>query len=350
VPGRIAVIGTGWADKVQIPAFQAGGLEVVAVAGRDPEKTQRVAQSHGVPLATTRWEELLELECELISITTPPHLHKPQLVAALEAGKHVLCEKPLALNAQDAEAMLAASDASSGQWVFIDHELRFTPARRKAKELLAHGSIGRIVSVTARVSGNARLDPDVPWNWWSDASKGGGILGAIGSHVFDGIRWLLEEHCGPIALHGAALGRVYPTRRTAAGEERDVSADDIVSASFSMGAAVGALFISGGSHGEPTDLLIISGTEGELVIDRSLKLYLAKRGGSLKEYVTHLPGIVPNRFRANPYAAGSVLLGEALADALERGSDEPLYEAATLRDGLAVQRLLDEVRALAGDA
>jgi predicted dehydrogenase len=350
VSAKVAVIGTGWADRVQIPAFQAGGLEVVAVAGRDPEKTRRVAQSHGIPLATTRWEELLEVDCDLISIATPPHLHKPQLIAALEAGKHVLCEKPLALNAQEAEAMLAVSEAHPERWVFIDHELRFTPARRKAKELLAHGSIGRIVSVTARVSSNVRLDPDKPWDWWSDASKGGGILGAIGSHVFDGLRWLLEDHCGPIALHGAALGRVYPKRRTVAGEVRDVSADDIVSASFSMGEAVGALFISGGSHGEPTDLLIISGTEGELVIDRSLKLYLAKRGGPLKEYVTHLSGIVPNRFRANPYAAGSVLLGEALADALERRSDEPLREAATLRDGLAVQRLLDEVRALATQA
>ena len=347
---KVAVIGTGWAERVQIPAFQAAGLEVVGIAGRDQAKAERIAAEYGIPFFTTAWQALVERECDIISVTTPPTLHHEQAVAVLAGGKHLLCEKPLALNHTQAQAMLAEAQQHPDKFALVDHELRFTPARRKAKELLDAKTIGRILTVTARVTNDMRMDPAAPWTWWSDTDQGGGILGAIGSHVFDGIRWLLEEHTGPIVPHGATLGAVHAERSTPSGERRAVTADDIASVTFRMGDVVGTAIIHGAALDEPVDLLTIRGTEGTLVIDKSLRLYLSKNRGPLKEYVTHLPGIVPNRFRSSPYAAGTVLMAQALADALERDTWEPLKVAASLQDGVQVQILLDEFRRLAAAA
>jgi len=341
---KVAVIGTGWADRVQIPAFQAAGLEVVGLAGRDPEKTARVARAHGVPFWTGDWRELLETDAGLISVTSPPKLHKEQALAALGAGKGLLCEKPLALNEGEAQTMCDAADRHPEQFALVDHELRFTPARRKARELLRAGAIGRPLAVTARVATDMRADPDKPWTWWSDASQGGGILGAIGSHVFDGLRWLLEELTGCVEVRGAAFGTAYKTRRDEGGNELEVTADDVASVVFHMGETVGTALIHGVALDESVDLLTVRGDEGTLVVDRSLKLYLGKRGGPLKEYVTQLPGLIPNRFRSSPFAAGTVLLGQALADAFESGDRAPLAHAASLHDGLEVQRILDAAR------
>lgn len=346
---KVAVIGTGWADTVQIPAFQAGGLEVVGVAGRNPDKAAQVAKRHHIPMSTGDWRELLELDCDLISVTSPPMLHKEQAIAVLEAGKHLICEKPLALNRAEAEAMCEVAAQHPQQLALVDHELRLVPARRKAKELLAGGAVGRIFTVTVRITSSFRAQPDKPWSWWSDASLGGGVLGAIGSHALDGLRYLLPELADTIEIQGATLGRAYAQRPDADGGMRSVSSDDIVSLTFCMGDVVGTMLVHAVGLDEPVDLLTIRGEDGTLVLDKSLKLYLGKGDGQLKEYVTHLPGIVPNRFRSNPFAAGSVLLAEALADALhpEHTKLEQLQSLATLHDGLAVQTLIDRTKVLA---
>ncbi len=356
---RVAVIGTGWADTVQIPAFQAGGLEVVGVSGRRQSRAQEVADAHDVAVATDDWRDLLTLECDLISITSPPALHLEQTRAALQAGKHVLCEKPLVLNSQEATEMAQLAEKYPDKLTLVDHELRFVPARLKAKELLEQRIIGRVLTINVRIARDMRLDPDRPWSWWSDAHQGGGILGAIGSHAIDGLLWLFADvHEGDanlaeaLTIRGATLGQVHPTRRDRDGVERPVTADDIVSATFSMGSAVGTMLIHGAASDEAIDLLTIRGTEGTLVLDNSLKLYLGKGRTALKEYVTMLPGSVPNRFRANPFAAGTVLLAEAFADAFD-DSTIPIHKhprlqhAATLQEGAKVQYHLDRIRALA---
>jgi len=340
---RVGVIGTGWADRVLIPALQAGGLQVAAVASRDPERARGVAERHGVPGFTGSWRELLDMDVDLVAVTSPPALHLEQAVAVLESGRHLLCEKPLGVEASQAEAIVAAARASD-RLALVDHELRFAPARAKARELIASGAIGRVITVTARVANRNRVDPTRPWTWWSDAAQGGGILGALGSHVLDSIRWLLG---GELEVRGATLGRVYPSRRDADGVERPVTAEDI--ASLTLRAAdrvVGTVLLHGAALDDAIDLFTVRGTEGSLVIDRSLKLYYGKRGGPLKEYVTPLPTIVPNRFRASGFAAGSVLFGEALARALGLGEREALAQAATVADGLAVQRAIDRARRL----
>ncbi len=341
---RVGIIGTGWADRVLIPAFQAGGVEVAAVASRDAERARVVAARHGIETSTGSWHDLLGLGLDLIAVTSPPASHLEQAVAVLESGHHLLCEKPLALDAGEAEAILAAARAAGGRLALVDHELRFTPVRLKARELIGSGAIGRVLTVTARVANSSRIDPDAPWTWWSDAGQGGGILGALGSHVLDSVRWLLG---GEIHLHGATLAAVHPSRLDGSGVERVVTADDVASLTFRAGdGIVGTVLLHGAALDDAIDLLTVRGTEGSLVVDRSLKLYYSKRGGPLKEYRTQLPLVVPNRFRASGFAAGSVLFAQALRDALDGRDPRALAHAATVQDGLAVQRLIDQARRL----
>src|SRR6185369_6215167 len=112
---RIGLVGTGFAEKVQLPALRhVDGARVVAVASGHRSSAERAAAGFGIPLVCDTFEELVALdEVDLVVISSPPHTHAPAALAALEAGKHVLCEKPMALDLGEAERMTAAAEASS---------------------------------------------------------------------------------------------------------------------------------------------------------------------------------------------------------------------------------------------
>ncbi len=344
---RVGVIGTGWSDRVLIPAFQAGGLDVAMVASRDVARAQAVADSHGVDGATGDWRDLLEQDLDLIVVATPPSFHLEQASAVLESGHNLLCEKPLGLDVGEARRVAEIAAAHPEQLALVDHQLRFTPVRRKARELIRSGAIGRNLVISARIANSQCIDPTRPWTWWSDRSQGGGMLRNVGSHVLDSVRWLTGDD---VVIHGATLGKVFPTLWDE-GQERDVSSDDVASVTFSAGNAVGSMLVHGASLDDAIDIFTIRGTEGSVVIDRSLKLYYGKRGGPLKEFRTSMPSVVPYRFRTAGFDAGCVLLADALRRRFQTGDASVLADAATVFDAVEVHRQLETARHQAvGDA
>src|SRR4051794_21670251 len=103
---RVGFIGSGWTDSTQIPTFRLAGLAPQAIASANPTKARAVAEKHSVPEVCATWQELIASpNVDIVSICTPPHLHKEIAVAALQAGKHVISEKPTALIVDEAEAM-----------------------------------------------------------------------------------------------------------------------------------------------------------------------------------------------------------------------------------------------------
>src|SRR5437016_2327030 len=130
---RVGIIGTGWGARVQVPAFREAGLEVVAIAGHNPERTRRAADEHQIA-PFDDWRALIASNVDLVTIVTPPSEHLQMARAALDAGKHVLCEKPTALNVAEAEQLVAAARDHPDQISLIDHELRFLPSFRVARE------------------------------------------------------------------------------------------------------------------------------------------------------------------------------------------------------------------------
>ncbi len=186
----IGIIGTGFAKTVQIPAFhKIDGAEVVSVASAHAENAEMTVRDFGIAHYTDDWRETVEREdVDLICISTPPVFHREMTLFALENDKHVLCEKPMAMNAHEAKEMTEKA-AGKNVLALIDHELRFLNGRRRAKEILEGGEIGKIRHAKYNFRAPHRGSPDAPWNWWSDIESGGGALGAIGSHVFDSLRW-----------------------------------------------------------------------------------------------------------------------------------------------------------------
>jgi predicted dehydrogenase len=163
---QVGFIGSGWSDRVQIPVFRLGGLTPQAIASARRENAERVAAAHELPQVFDSWQELVVADSiDIVSICTPPHLHAEIAAAALGAGKHVICEKPTALDVHEAEKMLAAAQAAPSQLAIMDHELRFHPQRLQMRQMIKEGYIGSILQARFDRLGSERLDPNQPWSW-----------------------------------------------------------------------------------------------------------------------------------------------------------------------------------------
>ena len=191
---RVGIIGIGFGAQVYAPAFASEGFEVVAFCSRHADNARKAADAAGVrDIHTDPYELIARSDIDAVCIVTPPVSHHDLTLAALKAGKHVLCEKPFALDAAQAKAMQDAAQRS-GRTAMIGHEFRHTPQRAYIKALLDDGYIGRFQLCTIELF----LDRYVtakprPSTWMAREADGGGILGALGSHYIDGLRHWFGE-------------------------------------------------------------------------------------------------------------------------------------------------------------
>ena len=336
---RIGIIGTGWGARVQAPTFRETGLSVVAIAGHNRERTRVVADDLGLR-AFDDWREVVASpEVDLISIVTPPSEHREMALAALQAGKHVLLEKPTALNAAEAEELVAAAARHPDRVALIDHELRFLPSWREARARMAD-EIGEIRYAEVRYSSPSRGDRNRAWNWWSDAAHGGGVWGAVGSHFVDALRYFGMEP-------EAALGvmRSIIDRRPFEETTREVTSDDFASVDLRLrGGALAALTFSGVSAGpDESSVLTIHGERGamrfigeEVFLSQNREPFTVMAGGAMTER--------PGNSQGGAFGSGTLHLGHALRAALDDGARDALEPGATFVDGLMQQRVLDAAR------
>lgn len=334
---RVAIIGTGWGARVQVPAFREAGLEVVAIAGHDREKTRRIAGELGVR-ALDSWRDVLATDADLISVVTPPFEHLEMAVGALESGKHVLSEKPTAMSSAEAEMLLATAKRHPERIAIIDHELRFLPAWLETKRLLPE--LGAVRYADVRYASPARGDRTRAWNWWSDEASGGGIWGAVGSHFVDALRYFGMD----VKSVSAQLETII-AERPFDGSPREVTTDDYgaVQLRFTDG-AVAAIHLSVVSAGPDEPSVITIHCEGgairltgeEALLSTGRQPYRRIAGSDLQERPGNSPG--------GAFGTGTLLLGQALRSAIDDGNRGALAPAATFADGLAQQRILDAAR------
>lgn len=334
----VAVIGTGFAERVQLPALRRHArFEPVALAARDPENTARVAQKFGVARWYTDWREMVaEGGFDALSITAPPHLHHEMVMAALDAGMHVLCEKPMALNVAQAQAMLARA-RESGCTAMINHEFRHLGARQRFGELLQDGHIGELQRLVVRFHTSWRASADRPWNWWSDRARGGGLLGAIGSHYFDAMHhWLgllPERVWGKLDT----FTRELPDPE--GGGKKAVTADDAFIAVLDLGDGKEMLFdFSATVKPAPSTTVTAIGTRGTMVLEDDKRLLAGVAGGELKE----LPFVELERHADDPWLLAPFL---QLLDDFAQGIDSGTSPTPNFEDGLAHQCFIDAVKA-----
>jgi predicted dehydrogenase len=349
---RVGVIGTGFARRVQLPGLRlVPGVRVTGIASGRRANALACAREFDIPHVFPDGVELAQSpEVDLVVVSSTPDTHARYALAALEAGKHVLCEKPTALDAREAAAMLAAAEGRPAQLSWIDHELRYEPNRRRARELIRSGAIGEVrhleLSLEPYLRGDGRPQTsDAPWSWWFDKSKGGGILGAVGSHLIDLCRfWTASEAVWVGGVAHAFIGR----RRDDEGGERKVTADDF--ASFVLrfsGGAVASILLSAVAYHGPGHVAHVTGSAGTLVLTGEARLEIGKPGGPLED--ASVPDDLSGRLQPdNMWSRSFIRLMRDLVGTLDGG--RAAGEPATFRDGLAVQRVLDAVRAGGGTA
>jgi predicted dehydrogenase len=341
---RVGIIGASFARDAYLPAFaHVPGTEVVALASGRLSSAQAAAEPYGIKNVYADWQEMLSAhELDLVCIATPTVLHKPMTLAALGRGAHVLCEKPTAMNAGEARAMLDAARAA-GRLHMIDHELRFNPNRARMAELIGDGTLGEIRHVNIVNIGASWNDPAgrPMGDWWSDATQGGGRLGANGSHQVDMLRWWLGE---PAAVVGQALTMVPDRVDPKTGAKWTATADDLSHLTLQWpSGALAQVFMSGVAATNMGNHTHVFGSKATLTLSNAdERLWLQRAGEAGPTEITvpdpnaALPGLNKGIWNVSVTAA----LQEMCA-AIAEGRE--LRRGASFVDGLRNQMVLDAV-------
>ena len=344
----IGIVGAGFARTTQIPGFlHCKGASVVAIASGHREHAESVAKQFGIENVANDWRELVERDdIDLVSVVTPPSTHMEITLAALERGKAVLCEKPMAMDAGEAKRMTDQAKAA-GVLALIDHELRLLSSRRKMRAMLHDGTIGTVRhcnyvfrSDYRGVSGN--------WDWWSDVKMGGGTLGAIGSHAIDSFRWILDaevsEVCSVLSTHVAER----PDKTS--GTMRPVTSDDTVrmllrfaESPLTQG-ATGATSLSVVESGKLQNQLEVYGGSGALMVEETGELWHSPAGSGAWRPVQVPHDAVAPGMRDGSWSRGFTAFSSRIVAALREGRTT-VDGAATFEDGYRVQLVLDAARA-----
>lgn len=342
----VGIIGTGFARKVQIPAFAAcEGVDLVSVASGNAENARAVADEFGFRHSTGDWRETVTRDdVDLVCVTTPPNLHKEMTLLALEHGKHVLCEKPMAMNAAEAEEMIAAAEGK-GVLTLIDFELRFQPGRQAARQMIREGAIGRVRHAKWNFRAPHRGNPEIPWNWWSDVGQGGGALGAINSHVIDSFHWFLDADVSSVfcQLQSHVKDRPYD------GGRRPVTTDDEANMLLRFAGselcpdATGLVSVSMVEVPEYVSLVEMFGTDGAIKVDHVGHVFIAAKGED-----AWTPVEVPlakniGNYPDTGFPRGFMEFAPKIIAAIREGRDYVEF-AAAFADGLKVQRVQDAAR------
>ena len=231
----IALIGYGGIGRVHALAYRAlpfhyglpaDTVKIIGVATTQSESAQKAAQEIGCEVWTADYHELLaRSDVDVVDICTPNHLHEEIIVAAAAAGKHIYCEKPLAMNVAEGRRIVAAVQ-KAGVKSQMTFNLRFFPAVTRARQLIDAGFLGQIFSFRGRYYRSSYINPAKPLSWRlrKDVS-GGGALFDLGSHILDLLYYLLGEYASVQAI----VDTLIKERPIAAGsiETAAVDVDDI---------------------------------------------------------------------------------------------------------------------------
>jgi predicted dehydrogenase len=320
----VAVIGAGMAGRSHAHAYRtaqtvfgadAPPVRLVAIADVNSDFANHARDRYGFERAESSWQAIADADdIDAVSIVVANHLHREIADGLLASGKHVLCEKPLASTAEDAEAMVEAADAS-GLVASCGFSYRRSPAVSAIGEQIRTGALGEIVHFNGRYWCDYSADPDAPTSWRYEGPLGSGALADLGSHLVD----MSEQLCGPIVkIGGAALPILIKDRPVPLGaalghaaggavsdERTPVTNEDIATfvAEFANGAA-GTFSISRVALGHPNSLgFEVFGTKAAASFDLSANAEFS--------YVDNAPDPVTNGWRRvivgphHPYIAAA---------------------------------------------
>jgi len=341
---RVGVIGTSWAAKSPLPTFQSyDGIELAAVCSGRLERAQATAEQFGAPVALDDYRDLVAMpEVDIVYVGSPVALHHSMAVAAAEAGKHLLLEKPLALDAAQGAEMLTAA-RTAGVAHIVAFTMRHFATHVLVQRLIDEGVVGepRHLAIT-QFGGSAVGAPPRGWSWWSDRSQGGGVLGAMGSHYIDLTRYWL----GDFAEVSGRLRTWQAEAPDEAGQMHEVTSDDGFAFAGSMrsGAAV-TVHMSYAVRPGPARRIELYGEQGTVVIEGDelapggARVLVTRPGESALSEVEVPPLELGDVARASAVPRFGLMIEKLLA-AIETGE----RQSPDIEDALRCQEVLDAVR------
>ncbi len=223
---RVAVIGLGaWGALAHLPSLYAHpDAEIVAVVERDQSRLREAAARFDVPLVLATAEQLWQRAdaFDAVVIATPTDTHHDLALPTLALGKHLLCEKPLAFDVEQARAMVAAA-RTAGVVTKLGFMFRFSPAIQRLKVLLDEGYVGEIVTFQSHTMNGQFIDPETPIHWKMQRDRAnGGVFAEYGAHAIDLASWLV----GPVERVVAQARTITPQRPDSSGTGSTVDVDD----------------------------------------------------------------------------------------------------------------------------
>jgi predicted dehydrogenase len=335
----VGVIGLGF-GRAHIPAFQANGCQVVAVCQRDEASARKVADQYGVTQIFTRWEDLLDrARPDIVAITTPPHLHHAIALRAFAGGAHVLCEKPLAMDRREGDAMVEAAHRAR-RIAMTNFNWRFPSAMLELNRRLGDRAVGRVLHAGVRWFGGRYADESAAPTWRMDRAQAGvGALGDVGVHVIDLVRWNLGEFRRVLAH----IAVVYPSRGGQASDTDDVAT---IVGELASGVAV-TIQVSRVARGVADQTFDVYGSDGALFyrLDRdrpgwwNAELRAAAATGPAQP--VDVPGADPGT-KDPMEIIGKTMIGPLVARLLE-AIRSGKSASPSLDDGLRAQAVLESV-------
>jgi len=322
-----AVVGTGFIGAVHIDAIRRLGARVAGVVGSSAQRAEEKARQFGVERGYGSFEEMLaDASVDVVHITSPNDDHPAQAEAALKAGKHVVCEKPLALSSVQTDRLRKIA-TETGLVAAVNFNIRFYPHVHEMRERIRNGSTGKVYLVTGCYLQDWLLR-DTDWNWRAETERGGGlrVVGDIGSHWFDLATFVTGQK---VSMVMAELPTFIPVRKrptgpvetfsgNAAGETTDVtmSSEDagIIMLRFENG-AVGVVTVSQVSAGRKNGITMeINGADTSLAWagERPDELWIGHRSRP-NELLLRDPGLL------SPEAASVAALPGGHAEGFENG-------------------------------
>ncbi|AWM29467.1 Gfo/Idh/MocA family protein [Sinorhizobium fredii] len=282
---NVALIGTGFMGKAHsiatavVPILFGAPIEIErkVIVDIDEELARNAAHQYGFAEYATDWRDVISRpDIDIVDICTPNDTHAPIAIAAAKAGKHVMCEKPMAMTVADAEAMLAAA-RETGVVTMVSYNYRHTPALQMAKRLIDEGRIGDILTFRGHYLQDWGADPSKPLSWrFNKAQAGSGTLGDIGTHVIDAARLLVGEFASVSAIVKTFIperplpaGRFFGPSGAASSEMGKVDVDDaaLTMVKFTNG-VYGTIEVTRNAWGHHNQLgFEIHGTRGSIAFD-----------------------------------------------------------------------------------
>lgn len=334
----VLVVGTRFGTQVHVPALRAAGFDIVGLVGTNAERTATHAAAHGIAQSFVDLDDAIrKTGAVAVTIASPPGTHAALTMRAIAHGCHVICEKPMANNVDEARAMLRAAE-SAGITHLIGNQFRWQPERAIVARAIKDGLIGepRFITLTGYFPLVASPTAKMP-DWWFDESAGGGWLGAHGSHLIDQVRsWLGEFE---------SLSAALPTVA-----DRQGSAEDSYVMRFRLVNGVeGVLQYTSGAWGAVTDMARVAGTQGTVWIQHGT-VHIADDSGARE-----LP--MPADIALPPATGYSKSTGATardpgpytrLCEVLRAGVDGREFTSAvpppTFHDGVACMEVMEAIR------